>query len=136
MSAPDWNHLDVGDEMPSIELDLGRDFVAGHALFLGMGFPRFTDEEGARREGLPGQIAPGNMSLALLASALLAWLPGTRLLRLGTTFRGVALAGSAVRVNAMVTGRDDDAGTIDCDVWMESGEGDRLVIGTATLGKP
>ena len=35
-----------------------------------MPFPRFTDEEGARREGLPGQIAPGNMSLAVLAREL------------------------------------------------------------------
>lgn len=136
MSRPGFDALEIGDEMAPVEMELAREFVAGHAGFLGMGFPRFTDDEGARREGLPGQITPGNMSLALLASALLGWLPGSRLLRLGTTFRGVALAGSRARVHAMVTGKDEDARTIECDLWMESGEGDRLVIGTATVVVP
>ena len=64
-----------------------------HATELGMAFPRFTDDEGAKLEGLPGQITPGNMTLALLARELLAWAPRGRVLRLGTTFRGLALAG-------------------------------------------
>lgn len=136
MSAAGFEALEIGDEMTPVEIELARDLVAGHAGFLGMGFPRFTDDEGARLEGLPGQITPGNMSLALLATALLGWLPGSRLLRLGTTFRGVALAGSRARVHAMVTGKEEDTRTIECDLWMESTEGDRLVIGTATVGLP
>lgn len=136
MSAPSFEVLDVGDEMPPVEVDLGRDTVSGHARFLGMGFPRFTDEEGARREGLPGQIAPGNMSLAVLARELLGWARGAKLVRLGTTFRGVVLAGSTATVQATVTGKDEDARLLECDLWMESGEGDRLVIGTATLSWP
>jgi len=136
VSAPDFEALDVGDEMPPVEVEIGRELVSGHARFLGMPFPRFTDEEGARAEGLPGQIAPGNMSLAILARELLAWARGARLARLGTTFRGVVLAGSTALVQATVTGKDDVARTLECDLWMESGEGDRLVIGTATLAWP
>ncbi len=30
------------------------------------GVPRFTDDELARKEGLPGMITPGNMSAALI----------------------------------------------------------------------
>ena len=134
MSATGFDALDVGDEMPPAEIPLERAFVAGHAGFLGMPFPRFSDDEGARREGLPGQITPGNMSLALLARELLAWAHGARLLRLGTTFRDIALAGTTATVHAAVTERDEERRSVECDLWMESAEGDRLVIGTATLG--
>jgi acyl dehydratase len=128
-----FDSVDIGDEMTPADIDLSKQFVAEHARFLGMAFPRFTDDEGARREGLPGQITPGNLSLALLARVLVEWLPGTRLTRLGTTFRGLAPAGTTARVHATVTEKDDDARSLECDVWMESAEGDRLVIGTATL---
>jgi acyl dehydratase len=125
--------IEVGDELPPISIHLDKEFVATHARALDMPFPRFTDDEGARREGLPGQITPGNMSLALLARSLLSWAPSARLLRLGTTFRGIAVAGGEVQVFGTITEKDEATGTIECDLWMESVEGDRLVIGTATL---
>jgi acyl dehydratase len=133
MSVPDLSVIEVGDELEPTTVRLDKAFVATHARALDMPFPRFTDDDGARREGLPGQITPGNMSLALLARALLAWAPQGRLLRLGTTFRGIALAGIELRIHGTVTEKDEEAGTIECDLWMENEEGDRLVIGTATL---
>jgi hypothetical protein len=36
----------------------------------------------------------------------------------------------------MVTEKDEERHTIECDVWMENEEGDRTVIGTATLAFP
>lgn len=131
-----FDSIEPGDDLPPREVALDRAFVTNYARFLDIAFPRFTDEEGARREGLPGQITPGVLSLALLARALLAWAPGAQLRRLGTTFRGVALAGSTIVIQGTVTEKDDAARTIECDLWMESAEGDRLVIGTATLALP
>lgn len=131
-----FDSIEPGDELPPNGVALERGFVTGYARFLDIAFPRFTDEEGAKREGLPGQITPGVLSLALLARTLLAWAPGAQLRRLGTTFRGVALAGSEVTIHGTVTEKDEDARTIECDLWMESAEGDRLVIGTATLALP
>lgn len=130
------SELDIGDELPTLTVDLGRDFVAAYARGAGIGAGRFTDDEGARAEGLPGQICPGNLSLSLIARALLHGRPGLRLKRLGTTFRGLALAGQTVRIHGTVTERREDDGgatTLECDVWMEGAEGDRLVVGTATL---
>ena len=132
----DFDEIEPGDDLPPNSVHLGKDFVAAYARELDMAFPRFTDDEGARREGLPGQIAPGNMTLALLARSVLAWAPGARLLRLGTTFRGLALAGTTVQLQGTVTEKDDDARTVECDLWMENDEGDRLVIGTATVALP
>jgi len=36
--------------------------------------PRFTDDEGAKKEGLPGMILPGNMSLSLLTKLVTDWI--------------------------------------------------------------
>jgi acyl dehydratase len=131
-----FDAVEPGDDLPAISVDLSRDYVKAHATELGMAFPRFTDDEGAKKEGLPGMIAPGNMTLALLARELQAWAPGGRVLRLGTTFRGLALAGSTIQLLGTVTEKDDERRTVECDVWMETAEGDRCVIGTATVQLP
>lgn len=131
-----FDAVEPGDDLPAITVDLSRDCVKAHATELGMAFPRFTDDDGAKKEGLPGMIAPGNMTLALLARELLAWAPGGRVLRLGTTFRGLALAGTTIQLLGTVTEKDDERRTVECDVWMETAEGDRCVIGTATVQLP
>ncbi|MBY0275472.1 hypothetical protein K2Z84_09025 [Candidatus Binatia bacterium] len=135
-SGATFDAVEPGDDLPAITVDLSRDYVKAHATELGMAFPRFTDDEGAKKEGLPGMIAPGNMTLALLARELLAWAPGGRVLRLGTTFRGLALAGTTIQLLGTVTEKDDERRTVECDVWMETPEGDRCVIGTATVQLP
>jgi len=136
MTAVRFENLEPGDELAPVTIDLSSDFVRAHAIAMEMNAPRFTDEAGARAEGLPGQITPGNMSLGLLSRTLLGWLPGARLERIGTTFRGLARAGVPAKIQAMITEKDDDARRIECDVWMENEGGDRLVIGTATLRFP
>ena len=133
MNAPAWENLEPGDELPPLAVDLESGFVRDHAIAMGMEADRFTDEAKAREEGLPGQITPGNMSLGLLTRTLLTWLPGARIERIGTTFRGLARAGQPVRIQAMITEKDIPTGRIECDIWMESETGDRLVIGTAAL---
>lgn len=136
LSETTFETIEPGDELTPLEIELSSAFVRDHALAMGMDAARFTDDAGAKAEGLPGQITPGNMSLGLLSRTLLAWLAGARLVRIGTTFRGLARAGTAARVQAMVTEKDEEARRIECDVWMENQSGDRLVIGTATLDFP
>ena len=122
-----------GDELPVRSLFLSKDQVRAYARAAGQWSPRFTDDEGARREGLPGMIAPGNMSMGLLASFLEAWAgPGT-LRRLGTTFRGLVLPDRTIRLCAAVTQKEKASRSIELDVWLEGDEGERLVIGTATV---
>ena len=131
-----FEKLEPGDEVPTTVVELAPAYIAAYAREIGMDAARFTDPEGAKREGLPGQIAPGNLTLALLARSLLAWAPGARLRRLGTTFRGLALAGTSAHLHGTVTEKDEARRSVECDLWMESAEGDRLVIGTATVEFP
>src|SRR5262252_6085316 len=122
-----------GDEIPPCEFLHGKDRVRDYARASGIFFPRFTDDEGARREGLPGMITPGNMSMGLIATYLEAWSGPGSLRRLGTTFRGLLLPDRTIRVCGVVTERDEDARTAEVDVWIENDDGERAVIGTATL---
>src|SRR5262245_44910414 len=131
-----FEKLEPGDEIPTTVVDLAPAYIAAYAREIGMDAARFTDPEGAKREGLPGQIAPGNLTLALLALRLLAWAPGARLRRLGTTFRGLALAGTPAHLHGTVTEKDEARRSVECDLWMENAEGDRLAIGTATVEFP
>jgi len=128
-----YEQVEEGDELPHEDVFLSKDAVRAYANASRISFPRFVDDEGARREGLPGMIAPGNMSMGLLASRLERWAGPGSLRRLGTTFRGLVLPGRTIRLCAVVTQKDDEARSVEVDVWMESDEGERLVIGTASV---
>ncbi len=129
--------IEPGDDLPAREIDLDGGWIAAHARAMDMAVPRFTDDEGARREGLPGQIMPGAMSIGLLASTLLAWAPAARLIRVGTTFRGLARAGGRARILGMVIDTDHATRRVECEMWMQDAtSGDRLVVGTMTLEFP
>jgi hypothetical protein len=78
-------------------------------------------------------ITPGNMSMGLLATYLEHWAGPGALRRLGTTFRGLVLPDRTIRLCAVVTERDESSRCVEVDVWIESDDGERLVIGTATL---
>ena len=128
-----FDGVEEGDELSARSFFLSKDQVRAYARAGGQWSPRFTDDEGARREGLPGMITPGNMSMGILASFLEAWAgPGT-LRRLGTTFRGLVLPDRTIRLCAAVTQKDDASRSVELDVWLESEEAERLVIGTATV---
>ncbi len=122
-----------GDELPATELFLSKDQVRAYARACGLWFPRFTDDEGARAEGLPGMITPGNMSMGLLAGLIEGWGGPASLRRLGSTFRSLVLPDRTVRLCGAVTERHESTRTVEVDVWLESDEGERFVIGTATV---
>jgi hypothetical protein len=88
MSAqPSFDTVDVGDELPPLQLTLNGPQVRAYALAANMPGGRFMGDEEAKSEGLPGQIVPGNLSLALFSRLLTEWGDGVRLKRLSATFR-------------------------------------------------
>jgi acyl dehydratase len=103
-----------------------------------MDVPRFTDDEGARKEGLPGMIAPGNLSLAMLSRLVTDWIgqSGARLARLGTTYRQPVQPGHTITLNGFVTHTEPAEKRVEIDVWIENEDGERLVIGTAGVEFP
>jgi hypothetical protein len=133
MTARRFDEVFEGDEIEPLVFRHEKASVRAYARASDIAFPRFTDDEGARREGLPGMITPGNMSMGLVATYLERWAGPGSLRRLGTTFRGLLLPDRTVRVCGVVTERDDAARTVEVDVWIETDDAERAVIGTATV---
>jgi len=136
MSIKYFEEIEEGDELPGLDLFLSKDQVRQYARTAGMYVPRFTDDEGARAEGLPGMIAPGVMSMGLLARMISDWNPAAQIKRIGTTFRSPVLPDRDVHLRGAVTQKDETNHTAECDIWMENDDGERWVIGTVTIALP
>ncbi len=126
--------IEVGDEIPKLEIVLSGDDVRRYATTASIWGPRFHSDEPARKEGLPGQILPGIMSMALLSRMLTDWLPEARLDKLGVTFRDVVQPGKPIVCGGFVTDRRDEDGhvEIECDLILEQA-GERRITGVAVL---
>jgi len=133
-----YEEVQIGDALGPEEMYLSKDQVRAYARATGMYVPRFTDDEGARKEGLPGMITPGNMSLAILSKLVTDWVgaSGARMVRLGTTYRQPVLPDHTIALHGFVTHKNDADHTAEMDVWIENEEGERLVIGTASVQFP
>jgi acyl dehydratase len=136
MSTIYFEDIEEGDEFPGLDLFLSKDMVRRYAKTANMYFPRFTDDEGARAEGLPGMIAPGVMSMGLLARMISDWNPAATITRIGTTFRSPVLPDRDIHLRGAITQKNEGDHTAECDIWMENDDGERWVIGTATISLP
>lgn len=126
--------IEIGHEIPRLEVVLSGDDVRRYATTANMPGQRFYSDDVARKEGLPGQILPGNMSMALLARMVSDWLPEARLAKLGVTFRGIVVPGKPIVCSGFVTDRRAHHGRLelDCDVILEQG-GERRITGLAVI---
>lgn len=136
MSIVYFEDIEEGDELPGIDLFLSKDQVRQYARTAGMYVPRFTDDEGARAEGLPGMIAPGVMSMGLLVRMISDWNAAAQVTRIGTTFRSPVLPDRDIHLRGAVTQKNETDHTAECDIWIENDDGERWVIGTATVALP
>ena len=126
--------IEIGHEIPRLEIVLSGDDVRRYATTANMPGPRFISDEVAKKEGLPGQILPGNMSMALVARMVSDWLPEARLAKLGVTVRGIVQPGKPIVCSGFVTDRRENGDRIelDCDVILEQG-GERRITGLAVV---
>ncbi|HYB89761.1 MAG TPA: MaoC/PaaZ C-terminal domain-containing protein [Candidatus Binataceae bacterium] len=129
----------IGDTLGPLEVFISKDQCRRYARSGGMDAPRFTDDEGARKEGLPGMILPGNMSLGLLCKFVTDWLGpegGAKLQRIGTTYRVPVQPDHTITFHGFITHATPEDRTVEIDVWIENEDAERLVTGTATVQFP
>ena len=123
--------VELGDELPEERPDVALETVRRFVKAAEMDFPRFTDHEAARADGLPGAVIPGIMSQGQLAAMIHRWAPGCTVMRIDTVFRTPMIVGTSVVCRGAVTGVNDD-GTIEIDLTITSDEsGATGVLGTA-----
>jgi acyl dehydratase len=123
--------VELGDELPEERPDVSLDTVRRFVKAAQMDFPRFTDHDAARAEGLPGAVIPGIMSQGQLAAMIHRWAPGSSILRIDTVFRTPLIVGTPVVCRGAITGiNDDDTIEIDLTILGEA-SGATGVLGTA-----
>jgi acyl dehydratase len=99
----------------------------------GMQTARFTDHDGARKQGLPGAIVPGIMSQGILAALIHRWAPGCSVQRIDTVFRAPVLVDSRALARGVVTEVDTSTGCVELDLVIENEAGEGRVLGTASV---
>ena len=126
----------IGDTLGPVQQFVSKEQCRRYARACGLDAPRFTDDEGARKEGLPGMILPGNMSLGIMSKLVTDWIGvdgGAKLIRLSTTYRVPVQPDHTLTLQGFITHATEAERTAEIDVWIENEDAERLVTGTATV---
>jgi len=106
MSAtlPDWDTLQVGDELPALELPpLSRHTLALYCGASGDHNPIHVDIDFAKASGMPDVFAHGMLSAAWLARVLTGWVPQSAIRSLDVRFAAITQVGERIRCTGRVT---------------------------------
>lgn len=125
--------VEFGAELPAFEPDTSMANVRTLCDAAGWDSPRFKDHDEARKLGLPGAIVPGVMSQGFLAAMIHNWAPKSRIERIDTVFRAPVLVDHVLRITAIVTDIEEDAGQIELDLTVANEAGETRVFGTARV---
>jgi acyl dehydratase len=130
-----FEDVQIGTAIGPEEIFVSKDQTRQYARSCGLDAPRFTDDEGAKKEGLPGMILPGNMSLGLLTKLVTDWIADNKakMVRLGTTYRVPVQPDRTLSLQGFITNTYSETRQVEIDIWIENEEAERLVTGTATV---
>lgn len=133
--------FEAGQALPSIEKSIDQERILGWAAISGDYNRLHVDAEFAKSTPFRGTIAHGPMSLAFLNELMMAsfgphWVMGGKLL--DVRFLAPIRPGDRIRVGGSVK-RVYEAGRelfIECDLFIEKGDGERAVTGRSVCNAP
>jgi acyl dehydratase len=133
-----FEDIEIGDELEELEICPSTEDVVRYVTVARMQSGRFTDDEYARKEGLPGAIIPGNMNLGFLSRMLTDFFPTGTLKTLTANFRATVPHNIPLICSGVVTEKQEQVGEnlVFCDVLLTNEDGDRYVQGTAQISLP
>lgn len=140
MSGPVARYIEdveLGDALPTLSFQpTTPEVIRFCQLWNNPGPNRFTDPEIAKRDGVPGPIVPGVMSMGFMTQAFTRWASNVQVRKLDVVFRQFIVHDRPIQVVAVVTDKDDAAGRLTCDVNIQTPDGQRLVGGQAVVELP
>ena len=128
--------VEFGGELPTFTPDTSINATRRFGEYVGWNTPRFTDHDGARKEGLPGAIVPGVMSQGFLGAMIHRWAPEAEIITIDTVFRAPVLVDQPHQITGVVTDIDEDELTVEIDLTVTNAAGETRVFGTATARLP
>ena len=129
----------AGDQLPPLmKGPITRDHLRAYALASGDPNPMHTDDEFARNAGYPGVFAHGMLSMGWLGQLLVQAGGVGSIRRFKTRFAKLTWPGELIACRGRVTRVTDEGGErlVDCEIWTENQEGERKLVGSATLALP
>lgn len=130
--------IEIGDDIGPVTRTVTAEIVQHYADVVRIGDRRFIDLNVAREKGFNQPIVPGPLSATLLAKLLTDHFSGWRLQTFQVSFRTPVRHGDTLNFWGNVTeksgGEVESTAAIHCDVIVENQHGDRVIVGTATLG--
>ena len=133
---PYIDEIALGDEIGPVEKVATDEAVANFCEVWGAPAPnRFTDAETAAKEGMPGIIVPGIMTMAMMAQLLTDWGGPSSIKDLDLVFRQPVPHNRPLTLAATITDlrEEDDETLVECDILMTGAEGERYVGGKAIV---
>ena len=130
-----FDAIDIGDEIGPLAYTPTLEDIQRYASVVRMVDQRFLSKEVAQERGFQQPIVPGPLSATFLVRMLADHFPGWRLQTFNISFRTPVRHGDTLSFWGTVTQKDEQQGiaTIHCDMIVENGNGDRAIVGTATL---
>ncbi len=129
--------VEFGEELEPFPPDTSLDAVRPFATAVGwIGGGRFASHEQARKEGLPGALVPGIMSMGFLTTMIHRWSEAAEIESIDTVFRAPLIADQPATLSAVVTDIDSDEGRVEIDLTVKNEAGETRVMGTATVRLP
>lgn len=130
-----FDTIEIGDEIGPVSYSPTIEDIQRYASAVRMVDQRFMSQEVAQQRGFQQAIVPGPLSATFLARMLTEHFLGWRLQTFNISFRTPVRHGDSLSFWGTVTQKDEQQGvaTIHCDMIVENGNGDRAIVGTATL---
>jgi acyl dehydratase len=130
----------VGQELaPLAKGAITREMLKVYGPAAGDPNPIHVDEEFAKNAGYPGVFAHGMLSMGFLGQFLAENAGGVANVRkFRARFAKLTWPGDEITCRGTVTAVRDEDGRrlVECDVWTETQQGERKVLGSATLALP
>lgn len=136
MAGLDARTVTVGTELPPlVKGPITREMLKEYGPAAGDPNPIHVDEEFAKNAGYPGVFAHGMLSMGFLGQFLVQAGGVGSVQKMRARFAKLTWPGDVVTCKGTVTAvRDEGAARIvDCDVWTETQNGERKIVGSATL---
>jgi acyl dehydratase len=123
-----FDEVNVGDEIPERSNVVDRAQLVQYAGASGDFNPIHWNEDFAKMVGLPGVIAHGMFTMALVARAVAEWIgdPGA-VKRLSVQFRREVLPEERLVAKGRVAEKDEASRTVRVELWAEVERGEKTL---------
>jgi acyl dehydratase len=134
-----WDDVEVGTEVTPLVKKPDTQQLVRWAGASGDFYQIHYDKEFALGNNLPGLIVHGALKSAWLGQLLSDWVgEGGTIKNYGCSYRGMDVPGDTLTCKGTVTKKytEGDENLVDCEIWLENGEGKKTTPGTGVVALP